>query len=666
MITLMHIEGLSTSDLPLFLKPSDISSWAVKHKVADVSNVYFPPYYTNRIKFTSDDVDFDTQFNYLCFDFRNRIYYYFVDDISYISEDVIEVSITMDTLITYFFDVGVGDGEVCRAFVPRKKEGSSNLINRDYIRENLSNGEKRIIENRRWYSQYEYGMLCIVANRDALLDWQMTSFYHYHFEDFDMPTAFVCCFIPIPKGYNYDTGGEIKLVLNGEDSWTEETLETINVFQSLALLENDPNIQHIFYFPYLEPFVGPLNIIRKVGKATLPSDGKTYDIFYINTEWVIHNTKTYANARVLAPEIGTIAWVLGHNVTEVEIPLNLEPGDNELFDAWQEPAMMDNNYISYEFGDASSSSSCNLFDGTRPILVCDYTYDFVEGKTHYYCEPKALNYSYSGYVPDFDVKSAVPVEFSLSSSSWQTWWQQNKATIIGSVASDCVKGLAISHTYTTSHTSGHESGIKSQLEKSLTSNKTSTSYNGTNVSNITKEARSRNTYSPQAYSRNYNHDYSSERTYDPGMSFGSTLGVVTQMANAALAPDNLRSTGSITDRLLYDKDRIRLVTYMASDFQHVGLYYHKNGVLVSYNYTPLPTTPLPSYLLSSKIRVRKYFNVIKFKTCDCHLINVPETDAIVTDLNRRLTDGFRLWELGDDYETLIPMGQFIQANPDRS
>lgn len=671
MITLMHVEGLSSSDLPLFTDARQRANWVVAHTVASVSNSYFPPYYTNKIKFTSDDVDFDTQFNYLALTFRDRVYYYFVDDISYISEEVIEVSITMDTLITYYFDIKIGDGEICRKFIPRLDANGD--FNREYIRENLSNGVKKIqeiINSDNNISNYnDFGMLVFVCSPDGLgvpipAGWstKIPSFA-LSIDDTAFPISLCIGFVPF-----YKPNPSQPIYIKYEDNDGEHTT-TLYPCSSIWEASTRNTCFHIYYFPHIDPFIGLNCLIENadINSKTFSINHDNYVISRFN-DAAAGSKGFYIVPQGFDPNIGSLvnAPYVDKNAVYVYLIPYKTPVDGEDFDGWQEPVMIDNNYLAYEFGQPNASTSCNLYDVIQPSLINRYIYDFIDGGRSYYQQGFKVRYGTQVVNADNSVTTPISTEYPLITDQWLNYMQLNRYTLIGSVASDCIKGLVMSQSYTTAASVVNENGIKSQVVKDFQTNREGFSPDGNTIILNKREAIRRRYYEPQPYEkhRTSNKESRTEASSTPG--FSDTLGTLTDMANASASPSTLRSLGNLLNEAIYDSNRMRFVAYIAEDFQHVGLYYHKNGVLVSYNYTLTPSQTFSTYLNSSEHRVRKYFNVCKFKTCDCHLNNAPESQEIITDLNQRLMDGFRTWELGDDLETLMPMGYFYKSNPDRS
>ena len=140
MIKLIYIRGISAYDTPYF--SSKLEQYDFFDDINGVEiDAYYPPHYTNTIKLDRDDVDDISRYNYLILYFNNKNYFYFLDSINYINEDVYEVKIVMDTIQTYMFDIVWNESLVSRKSI---KRWNGNEINRDYIRENLSQTSKKL------------------------------------------------------------------------------------------------------------------------------------------------------------------------------------------------------------------------------------------------------------------------------------------------------------------------------------------------------------------------------------------------------------------------------------------------------------------------------------------------------------------------------------------
>ena len=144
-IKLYYIEGISRIDTPYYANQGQQATLAAqeaffeRHVVKEIDSAFYPPHYTNQVKLTTDDVDFNTNINYLSLEFNDKTYYYFIDDVEYLSENMIKLYITMDVIQTYMFDIRIASGVIERKFINRWT--SNNKINRNYLREAVSDEE---------------------------------------------------------------------------------------------------------------------------------------------------------------------------------------------------------------------------------------------------------------------------------------------------------------------------------------------------------------------------------------------------------------------------------------------------------------------------------------------------------------------------------------------
>ena len=136
MINLYYIRGINRYDTPYFANINAQETYFEGKQVTSV-DAWYPPHYDNMIRFTSDDLNFKKQVNYLSLEFNGKVFYYFIDDIRYIDEDTVEIDITMDVIQTYMFNIDWINSTVSRRLIDRW-EGDA--INRKYLREQLGNG----------------------------------------------------------------------------------------------------------------------------------------------------------------------------------------------------------------------------------------------------------------------------------------------------------------------------------------------------------------------------------------------------------------------------------------------------------------------------------------------------------------------------------------------
>ena len=137
MYKLLFVAGINAYDTLQFQSLSDQEDFFDDCIVGDPIDEYYPPLYKNKIKFAFDNTPLHSiKVNYLSLEYKGKTYYYFIDSINYISEDLWEFNITMDTIQTFMFDISKV-GKISRKSINRWS--ADNIINRNYIRENMSN-----------------------------------------------------------------------------------------------------------------------------------------------------------------------------------------------------------------------------------------------------------------------------------------------------------------------------------------------------------------------------------------------------------------------------------------------------------------------------------------------------------------------------------------------
>ena len=106
MINLMFIKNISRLDTIRFENSDDRDNYFYDIASVSIDSIY-PPHFQNRIQLSIEDLSPSTKVNYLSLFYEGKYYYYFIDDINYINEGLYEVFITMDTIMTFMFDLNI-------------------------------------------------------------------------------------------------------------------------------------------------------------------------------------------------------------------------------------------------------------------------------------------------------------------------------------------------------------------------------------------------------------------------------------------------------------------------------------------------------------------------------------------------------------------------------
>lgn len=146
-LNFIYINGLNEIDTIHFDSIEDRNKYMSQGQVKTVvTEAFYPPHYHLSIRLDTDDIDLNTTANYLSFEYNDKWYYYFIQSIRYVNENILEFSLKMDTIMTYYFDADKYSGVVERNTI---KRWNGDNFNRDYIQENVSVSENFINGNVR-------------------------------------------------------------------------------------------------------------------------------------------------------------------------------------------------------------------------------------------------------------------------------------------------------------------------------------------------------------------------------------------------------------------------------------------------------------------------------------------------------------------------------------
>ena len=382
LIEFYYIDGISEFDTPSFLGQSsqDIRLFFENYRVNSINTDFFyPPHYKNVIKFSTEDVQLQNTANYLSLYYNNKWYYYFIDDITYISEDVFSLSIHMDTLLTYWYDTQFQYAFVERMHINRwYKQDNVWYINRDYIRENFSKGEFDIIQysevsDGTWYDNCTSELPGIVVITQTEFSHQGTmspSKYivgttHY----FTSRCAYSTSMIP----YYY---GDFDYTLQSSDSTFTGTASIRDGMLRLGKLSTTVNM---FYIP-MNLLGNALSYDSNANKITFDIDkfevyntqgNKDFELMYVGeptaTDPILHVSVLYK-------------IVMGQGTN-----LNFERNTSiyNTASSIYEPCLLDENYYYITFGEKDCYTTYPLHLLTLCNLKVTYTADFTTGSRVY-------------------------------------------------------------------------------------------------------------------------------------------------------------------------------------------------------------------------------------------------------------------------------------------
>lgn len=138
-IDFYYVEGLNEIDTLYFENQQQQENYFEDKKVVSYDDdAYYPPHSSVELQVSSEDVNLNRAINYVSLYYNDKYYYYFIASINYENENLWKVSLDIDSIQTYMFNITNVLGTVERMSIDR---WSLDKINRNYERENLSESE---------------------------------------------------------------------------------------------------------------------------------------------------------------------------------------------------------------------------------------------------------------------------------------------------------------------------------------------------------------------------------------------------------------------------------------------------------------------------------------------------------------------------------------------
>lgn len=672
-ISLCFVEGISNVDTPYFATKIAQEHFFDRHEVGVIQTSFYPPHYYNAIRVDSDDFDFNSQVNYLRFSYLNKYYYYFIRSIEYVNETLMEIEIEMDVIQTYMFNIETHGGVLERKFINR---WIGDDINRNYLRENVSSSEFLLKSYKTFLKTNDFdntnqddesvGCIVITANdNDGYYiqdDYLSRITYNTLSNKVIPPSTRYLYFLPIGNETLYnifkDYTGDLIKYSEQEGEWRHYSNNSWTSFLRRFITDNKTT--EIFYIP--------MNFFNDVAWTNHASARDIYCNCKI-TSLPLESIYDTVNATTYKPNTALLNAYTGFVIGNYDVkPMNYSfsfdfmknTSTGTYFDYRYMPILLDENYYRVMFGDVGASSTLELFRYYRQTFICSYIADITLGKRIYRILSNYANFdgsahfnSPSNYSYDNTVVSEEVMYIDLVNDAWVTWNQYNRATIPMAMTGYICSAFA-------SYSNINANSIRK--------------YGGTTYNNAVNRAYSEDAFIDKrvkypdmstgkglnkrgkAYLAGAKDYYNSLPYTATGSSLGSVsslAGVATQEWNAWLAPNTVKSVGTINTSFLNNGIEVFLKIFEKEDIQVVANWYHRNGYLVNEYVNVYP----PSYNIFTYVQNRYYFNVLKLKDSDVTLINVINDESTIMAIKDRLEMGLRLWNLapnGEDTErTLI-------------
>lgn len=655
MITLYYIKGISRLDEPVFDTLEHQKAFFAKYLITKVDTGFYPPHYQNQITISTDDASFDTACNYLSLTYGNKNYYYFIDTITYVAEDVISLNVTMDSIQTFMFNCDFISMKVNRLTINRWNDPDAKKINRDYIRVNLSKGP--FVRKKYYKTRDRLGwMLIWMRDRGNLFtsSSQPLAVVSYAEEATHNGTITINkmpLFIPVSLEENIKT---IKMI----DSNAKE----ITVVNNSGSLSDQANVLAITYINY-DLFQGlyDYNYSGTTLTITMKEPYKT------RTKELFLNTGTDSQTKLDSIGVG----ILGYSLPMLQMSIQILPNTlnfyvntkkNTARNSLLVPALLDENYIHVSFGEQMNGTSYPLYFLSRPQLYGNILVDWTTNTRQYYLSQDEE----MGRVKDpYETLLALNTEeqYDLYTDAWNQYYSANSAT----------------------WTIGYKLNKKRMLYSSLSAQfgnqiesagalagayGTSTMATGFSPTAYTKTGKFRKNAARYYLSNFYPSEGESGSVYGKAIrglanNYRIATGYIEGLydledsrevlrGNLYATPDTESQGNSLNADIVSGAlDQVTIVD-MVSDLETVAKDLELNGYDVVGDYEEINPFTFFNY--------RWYYNIVRVDISALNLTNVIGDEATIAEIKSRFSSGLRLWNTDNGVLRARYLGDFQYDN----
>lgn len=591
-ITFYYIPGISRIDTPVFDTVENRDMFLSECEPYSVANnSFYPPHFKNRILLNVDNVlNFKTSYNYLALEYDSKPYFYFIDSIEYISEDVIAFNVTMDVIQTYMFNIEIISAEVERESIKRWLD--STTINRNYIRENISEGDMKLAEvtcpplinfkNKLDNTSLITGWIVakksdsnaspVFVKNDNIVTLSNYEYYLYPVINDEIKT--------LTRG----TGGTNPVYIKDSSYSTFEYPLDYGLFLN-EHYDTDTTVS-IYYIPG-NPFLG----------ITVTYAASAYHIVFDDTAG-LRVQVTGSGAEGVAKGIKMLDYTNGKQVNISALKYNLSFSTRFVHNTsrtidfnWKYiPQLLDSNYYRIDFGEKTESRSTYPMEYAYDVSLgvdLELFSDFTTGSRMYHITCSFTDVT-SSFMPLINVDklniaayNSKPICFDIVTDAWKHYVSYNGMSLAGAWATgivNAVSGFA--------HSKNPVGGVVNAGTQGLR----------------------------------------------------PIIGELTNMGNAALSPDTPRVIGEGNYAYQVNMFRPIMNIYFVRDMEQSAEYFETNGYLVNMHTHDRTLNSFSN---------RYYYDVIKLKDIVLYLNGAISDESTMDAIKERLSNGIRLWHSTD-------------------
>ncbi|MBO7691184.1 MAG: hypothetical protein J6T10_00940 [Methanobrevibacter sp.] len=649
-VNLYYIHGISRIDTPYFATKTSQATLSKQeeffsnHLVQSVELSFYPPHYRNTIRFDIEDITFNTNVNYLSLEYNDKTYYYFIDSINYISESIIELEVTMDTIQTYMFDIYISNGIIERKFINRWIYSSGNYIfNRNYIRENVSNNEFVFNSNevlnsdtRKWFVFTPCTKYLNISERTLTVTYDkslpglpfggkyVSSYPFFIFPYYDCR-------------YTGKTYGESN---SGEIAYEEDTVNgTMGINDALSKFTSMNTIVDMYVCPFQ-----PATNLYIDGYNYLIANSSYYKIMryavqHGSASWIKLAIAPYTSNDLygMVNNFESMVQSWSRNVKQYSRVTNT----NTNYSSSYMPVMYDENYIRIQYGSLGAYTSIPLYKVTSNLLKLYAAFNPTDGTRLYWLNDGTPDEAgdnvdkYNTVVMDTNV-----IHYDLKNDPWVNYVSANRSRWVAAGVNTAIT------IFTKGASNALRNSYAKQDMKDILSNPKSYDKRYKTPTLKKKPALEMRGLQREVDTNNLNITTGAVSAVGGGI-----ISQAFQDYNVKCQPPTAKQISNISGISCKDA-YIMLYTEIVNDYEQCAQYYHRNGYLVN------------EYInneddIFGYVSKRYYFNILKMDIPNVHLHNVIEDDDTCDSIKDRLIDGVRLWNV---YNTGVTLGDFSKDN----
>ena len=603
---LVYIKGISRFDTWRFSTKASQYNYFDGLEGCKIDD-YFPPHYTNSIRFVIQDADYaEDNYNYCLLYFNNKYYCYFIDDIEYVNEEVYTLKLTMDSIQTYMFNIEFPYATVNRHTIKRWNDIQNLIINRHYQRENLSK-EDFVSESYQEITNDSYGLLIKSTKTVKNIPQDQDYYTMLNTNGTLFTSGFDIIFVPLPFGISaldinyyaiqanlYTSGGVLK------GSFTTFNLDIKEAINS-PYVSDIKVVNNYFINKYMD--------VRFIdAQTTTMSDGTKfmtiqYDIYERNNVILYTCGVGVSNSiDIRGVLINSIDNDFNENNYIMPIAFTPNRAIATLFNKNFVPALLDENYIHIYYGEKIDFTTYPLSKSNNVSFKRYDYFDILTGERSYKILPNGENED--KYNTTIRVSSIE--EFELFNDAWKTYKSQNTASLTMGRALSGVKTLL---------------GVGENVETFAMSQTGRKVFNKTNGQHPAKFARA--LASPIAYAESAVLNEAANQ-----------LNYLETRENLQHTPNTVKQGNNYSSDVIDNSISVIKFSEFVKDIDNVAKLIEQFGynVDLTYNNENL-----------FNLNTRYYYNIVR-----CGSLKIDSIDCIIPewikqDICERFMEGLRLW-----------------------